>query len=62
MAVSSATFGIVYNLFPKVIIKLRGLDSYKKIFFHEYGFPTNKSQNSRGEAWDNNSYVKGLMM
>jgi len=28
MVVGGAISGILYNLFPKVIIKIRGLDSY----------------------------------
>ena len=62
MAVGSATFGILYNLFPNVTITARGIDSYIACHFHKHGWPNNTSQTSRGETSHNASSVKGLMM
>jgi len=62
MAVSSATFSIIYNLFPKVTITVRGLDSYTTCCFYKYGWPNNTSQTSRGAMSHNTSSVKGLML
>ena len=62
MAGGSTTSGILYKLFPKVIIIERGLESYTTCFFHKYGWPNNTSDTSRGETSHNNSYVKGLIL
>jgi len=62
ITVGDATLGIMYNLFPKVIITKRGLDSYTACHFHKYGWPNNTSQTSRGETSHNNSSMKGLML
>ena len=55
MAVGGATFGILYKLFSKVTIIMRGLDSYTTCRFHKYGWLNNTSQTSRGatsvEKW-----------
>ena len=40
------TFGILYNLFPKVTITLRGRDSYTACRFQKYGWPNNTSESS----------------
>jgi len=48
IAVGSTTSGILYNCLPKVIITLRGLDSYIACRFHKYGWPKRTSQTSRG--------------
>ena len=60
--VGGATYGIMYNLLPKVIITVRGLNSYISCHFHKYGFPNNTSQTSRGETSHSTSSVKGLML
>ena len=36
MAIGSATSGTLYNLFPKEIMKVWGLDSYIEWHFHKY--------------------------
>ena len=62
MALGGATSGILYNLFPKVTITTRGLDSYTTCCFHKYGCLNNTSQTSRGEMSQNTSSMKGLML
>ena len=43
------TSGILYKLFPKVIITTRGRDSYTTCLFHKYGGPNNTLEKSIGE-------------
>jgi len=62
MGVGGVIFGILYNLFPKVIITKQGLDSFIACRFHKYGCPNNTSQTSRGETSHNTSSMKGLML
>jgi len=62
MAVGGATSSILYNLFSKITITARGLDSYTSCHFHKYGWPNNKSQTSTGEMSHNTWSVKGLML
>jgi hypothetical protein len=61
IAVGGATFGILYNCLPILIITLCGLDSYAACCFHKYGYPKKTSQTSRGEISHNTSFLKGLM-
>ena len=58
----SGTSGILYNLFPKVTITVRGRDSYTACRFHKYGWPNNTSETSIGEMSHNTSSVKGLIL
>ena len=62
MAVGRDTSGILYDLFPKVIIIEKGLGSYSAYHFHKYGCPNNTLQSSRGATSHNTSSVKGLML
>ena len=62
VAVGGATYNIFYNESPKVIITVRGLDSYTICCLHKYGWPNNTSQISKGVTSHNNSFVKGLML
>ena len=62
IVVGSGTYGILYNLFPKVTITTRGHDSYTTCRFHTYGWPNNKSETSRGAMSHNTSSMKGLML
>lgn len=62
MVVGWATSSVLYNLSPKVIIIVWGLDSYITWHFYKYGFPNNTSQMLRGATSHNTSYVKGLML
>jgi len=62
MEVGEATFGILYNLLPNVIITEQGLDSYTTCCFHKYGCPNNKSQTSTGETLHSTSFMKGLTL
>ena len=62
MVEGGTTFGILYNLFPKVIIKQLGLDSYTTCRFYKYGWPNNTSATSRGATSHNTSSVNGLML
>jgi hypothetical protein len=39
IVVGGTTSGMLYNCLPKVIITLRGLDSYIACRFHKYGWP-----------------------
>ena len=41
MTGGGTTFGILYKLFPKLIITTQGLDSYTTCFLHKYGWPYN---------------------
>ena len=61
-AEGGCTSGILYNLFPNVIITAQGWDSYISFLFHKYGWPNNTSQTSRGAIAHNTSSVKGLML
>ena len=56
------TSGILYNLFLKVIIIARGLDSYTACHLHKYGWPNNTSSTSRGATSHNTSSVNGLIL
>jgi hypothetical protein len=58
IAVGGATSGILYNCLPKVIITLRGLDSYTKCCFKKYNCPKITSETSRGEISHNTSSLK----
>jgi hypothetical protein len=58
ITVGGATFGILYNCLPKVIITLQGLDSYTTCHFHKYGWPKRTSQNSSGEISHNSLSLK----
>ena len=60
IAIGSGTSGILYKLFPNVIITSRGWDSYTACHFHKYGWPNNTSQTSRWSISHNTSLVKGL--
>lgn len=62
MVVGSGTYGIWYNLSPKVIIIMWYLDSYTTCHFHMYGWPNNISQTIGGETSHRTSYMKGLML
>jgi uncharacterized membrane protein YfbV (UPF0208 family) len=62
MVVGGAISGILYNLFPKVTIIARGLDSYTTCRFHKYDWPNNTSETSRGAMSHNTLSVKGLML
>jgi hypothetical protein len=59
--VDRATSSILYNCLPKVIITLRGIDSFTTCRFQKYGCTKITSQNSRGETSHNTSSLKGLM-
>ena len=62
MVVGGATSSSMYNLFSKVTITTRGLESYTTCHFHKYGWPNNTSQTSKGATSHNTSSVKGLML
>ena len=62
IAADNGTYGIMYNLFPKVTITTRGRDSYRTCRFHKYGWHNNMSQTSRGEMSHNTLSMKGLML
>ena len=62
MTGGSTTSGILYKLFPKVIIIARGLDSYRACHLHKYGWPNNTLATSRGETSQNTSSVNDLML
>ena len=56
------TSGILYNLVPREIIIVWGLDSYTTCHFHKYGWPNNTSDTSRGATWHSTSSMNGLML
>ena len=62
MARGGTTFGILYNLFPKLITTERGLDSYTVCHFHKYGWPNNTSDTSRVTTSHSTSSVNLLML
>ena len=49
-AVAGSASSILQSFFTKVIMTLRGLDSYTTWCFHIYSFPKRTSQNSSGET------------
>jgi hypothetical protein len=57
-----ATYGILYNCLPKVIITLGGLDSYTTCRLQKYGWHKITSQKSREAISQNTSSLKGLML
>ena len=59
IAGGGTTSGILYKLFPKVIITARGLDSYTTCHLHKYGWPNNTSAMSRGATSQNTSSANG---
>jgi hypothetical protein len=61
ITVGDATSGILYNCLPKVVITLRGLESYITCHFQKYGCPKITSQTSNREISHNTSSLKGLM-
>ena len=62
MTGDDTTSGVLYKLFPKVIITTRGIESYTTCHFHKYGWPNNTSDTSRGETSQNTSSVNGLIL
>ena len=62
VTVGDATFGILYNCLPKVIITLHGLESYTTCRFYKYGWPKITSKTSMGSISHNTSSLKHLIM
>ena len=60
MGGDGTTYGILYKLFPKVIIIAQGLDSYTTCRLHKYGWPNNILDTSRGATSHSTSSVNGF--
>jgi len=61
IALGGTSSGILYNFLFKVIITLRGLESYTTWHFYKYGWPKITIKTSRGETSHNTSSLKFLM-
>lgn len=62
MMVGRATSGVMYSLFPKVIITMHSLNLYTTWHFHKYGWPYKTSQTSRRVTSHSTSSLKGFML